>query len=1107
LERLDRPDPIDEQAPAIPGYAIGEVIGRGSTGVVYRAKQLAVERDVALKILHADLVGTRAVKRLQREARTTARLAHPGIITAIDMGQVQGRWWYAMELVEGRSLAEILAERGRVGERESLRLFIPLCEALVHLHESGVVHRDIKPGNILVDRRGGARLVDLGLAFLEEDPQLTGSGGTLGTPNYISPEQARNPRAADVRSDIYSFGATMYHALCSRPPFAGESIAEILSGVLYAPLPDPRRLAPELSKGMVLLLRKCLARSPARRYPTPKDLLADLERLRERRSVSVRASGLEPLARSGTGARRALLAALGAALLAFAALYWSGWADGQSQGPSAPVPAPYPPLEQQALLLEQDLSSVGSVLAELERLRAEVPPKQRERYEDVLASAHRRYNGQVAEVRRRVRAELDELLLDRRDYAAAASVLRGVGPILQASLGLSREQLDAELQGEWMRVEQRRVREHIDAAVTLLRGQLERYYLDVVLPRVNKHETNHRWASARSELAPSQGDWLKAAGLGGEGLPSNERETLLAEFGSALSLRVRELEGSWSALDGELLAFVEERCAALLNELERRDSEDAAARLQKAFNLRLRELGLHETEALFDVSRRAWDRLESCAGELADREQEYLESDAAFWFERTQEELAPLYAGRDYKRIESAWRLGLEHGWPAPLQARIELLSEEARLLGELLDSAVAGVRSLQGRTASMFVGNIVVTGTLIAPADPLKQGLRLRAISSAGGGQPLVEHQLALSLAPPGTQLVTTIDIERLAGLPEDPALTVEPRQRLARALFRFHEGDSQGAADALLSGPLPEGELRPLVDDFSIRVRARQQDFQSQVAERLELAQQLYRQIKRARTHLPDAAEVVSLIDELLREYGDVDWVRERDAELRALRRELTAPPEGSVRAELERTLDPDGLALLPNQRVRLEYSFTSPVCGKWDRGAWLSDGLGWIAPRTNGKSELMVEGIWPRLQLRDPLDERGQIDAQVVFEQPSESGPPRLLLLTVAGVHFAFGGSDEGPCWLVASERDGLHGIVEDALLGKGESFAGLRRGARHELKVSLTRGRQHVRVFLDGVELGSKSIASPASWGTGGSSIVVRSLEPVRVLAATIEAGLR
>ncbi|MFT5831226.1 MAG: serine/threonine protein kinase, partial [Bacteroidia bacterium] len=146
----------------IPGYQIEGVIGRGSTGTVYRARQETVDRVVALKVLHAELTKRpRMVRRLQREARTTARLAHPHIVSAIDMGRTGDRWWFAMELVDGPSLALKLRQEGRLDEREALRFFIPLCESLVHIWENGVVHRDIKPGNILIDRVSGARLADL----------------------------------------------------------------------------------------------------------------------------------------------------------------------------------------------------------------------------------------------------------------------------------------------------------------------------------------------------------------------------------------------------------------------------------------------------------------------------------------------------------------------------------------------------------------------------------------------------------------------------------------------------------------------------------------------------------------------------------------------------------------------------------------------------------------------------------------------------------------------------------------------------------------------------------------------------------------------------------
>src|SRR5688572_3744733 len=312
----------EEPLPQIPGYEIASFVGRGSSGVVYRARQLAVDREVAIKILHPHLAReSRIVRRLQREARTTARLAHPHIVSAVDMGETDGRWWYAMEFVDGPSLAQRLRSEGRIREREALRLFIPLCEALEHLWENGVVHRDIKPANILIDKTGGARLADLGLAVGEADPSITGTGGTLGTPHYISPEQAVDPRKADVKSDIWSFGATLYHTVCGRPPFFGESAAEVLSGVLYSRIADPEELEPALSSRLALVLRKCLTRDPTRRYQNPHELLLDLERVRERRAPRIARRTLEPVARRADDARRRALLVGGGVLVlaAFAA--------------------------------------------------------------------------------------------------------------------------------------------------------------------------------------------------------------------------------------------------------------------------------------------------------------------------------------------------------------------------------------------------------------------------------------------------------------------------------------------------------------------------------------------------------------------------------------------------------------------------------------------------------------------------------------------------------------------------------------------------------------------------------------------------------------------
>ncbi|MEO0653203.1 MAG: serine/threonine-protein kinase, partial [Planctomycetota bacterium] len=372
---------VEPDWPEIPGYRLEAVIGQGSTGTVFRGFQTAVEREVAIKVLHPELIAKpRIVERLRREARTLARLRHPHLISAIDMGEVGGRWWFAMEFVDGPSLADRIRSEGPLTEREALRLFLPLCEALEALWEGGVVHRDIKPANVLLERgpRGGvvrARLADLGLAFAGDEPGLTGQGGTLGTPHYISPEQAREPSGVDIRSDLWSFGATLFHSLCGRPPFTGESMAEVLSAVLHARIPDPQRLAPHLGRGMALVVRRCLVRDPAGRYQDPVELLADLELLRERRAPAVVPAQLDPLERAGQGWRRRALVggAIASVLAAGATVGLDRWGGGPDLPLAVRESSGTRLLERLVGQVENRASRLAGAWIELEGLRAEAP--------------------------------------------------------------------------------------------------------------------------------------------------------------------------------------------------------------------------------------------------------------------------------------------------------------------------------------------------------------------------------------------------------------------------------------------------------------------------------------------------------------------------------------------------------------------------------------------------------------------------------------------------------------------------------------------------------------------------------------------------------------
>jgi serine/threonine protein kinase len=262
-------------------YEILEELGAGGMGKVYRARDLTLDRVVALKMLpEAHLKDPVFVQRFLKEARAAARLNHPNIVQIYNFGSVDGTYYLAMEFVGGHSLGHHLRER-RFSENEALDLVRQACRALAVAHAEGLVHRDIKPDNLMLTERGEVKLVDLGIAKrIDEDQAITQTGFSVGTPHYISPEQIRGQKDIDARADIYSLGATLYHLVTGHRPFEGTSGAHVMSMHLVDPLPDPRRYVPELSEGICRVLRKMMAKDREERYPDIAILEVDLHRIR-----------------------------------------------------------------------------------------------------------------------------------------------------------------------------------------------------------------------------------------------------------------------------------------------------------------------------------------------------------------------------------------------------------------------------------------------------------------------------------------------------------------------------------------------------------------------------------------------------------------------------------------------------------------------------------------------------------------------------------------------------------------------------------------------------------------------------------------------------------
>jgi len=283
LARGEQPEEAakKEKIVRIGGYEVISRLGKGQMGSVYKARQVSLDRILALKVLPSRLAGDkRYLQRFLREAKSAGRLNHPNIVTAVEFGESNGLYYYAMDYVEGVNLRDIIEEEGKLSEDEALAITLQVARALEHAHENGIIHRDIKPENIMVDSEGRARLCDLGLAReANEDGALTQAGIVLGTPYYVSPEQAEGRRDLDTRSDIYSLGVTFFHIVTGRVPFQGNTGPAIMVKHITEKMPSPREFNPDLSNGTVQIIKKMTAKKREQRYNDPVELIADIERV------------------------------------------------------------------------------------------------------------------------------------------------------------------------------------------------------------------------------------------------------------------------------------------------------------------------------------------------------------------------------------------------------------------------------------------------------------------------------------------------------------------------------------------------------------------------------------------------------------------------------------------------------------------------------------------------------------------------------------------------------------------------------------------------------------------------------------------------------------
>lgn len=260
---------------SIGGAVVKKQIGKGGMGSVFLGHHSTLDIPVAIKVLKPDYAqrSPDAVERFLKEARAVAKLRHPNIVSVYNAGHEEGFYFMSMEFIKGRDLAEILESPFNLSLKDALKLTCQVCDALDYAHNNSIVHRDIKPANIFVDEDGNAKVGDLGLAKdLKEDQSMTQSMQAMGTPYYISPEQATSAKDVDHRSDIYSLGCTLYRLFCGKVPFKGNSSFETVHKHMSEPVPDPIKENPELPVEVSVVIQRMMAKKPEERFSSLKEV-------------------------------------------------------------------------------------------------------------------------------------------------------------------------------------------------------------------------------------------------------------------------------------------------------------------------------------------------------------------------------------------------------------------------------------------------------------------------------------------------------------------------------------------------------------------------------------------------------------------------------------------------------------------------------------------------------------------------------------------------------------------------------------------------------------------------------------------------------------------
>jgi hypothetical protein len=891
--------------------------------------------------------------------------------------------------------------------------------------------------------------------------------------------------------------------------------------VLYARVPDPAERAPQLSNGFVLVLRKCLTRDRARRYATPAEVSADLERVRERRAPEVKRSALEPLSRRARPVRRAVAAgALALVLVGAAWLALRSSDDARSQAQSGAPGADA--IERLSQAADGGARGLSRAMSDAEALHgsAHLTVDQAMRVQDLRRKIRQRLEDELADFERASEANLAGLCADRR-FDVAENSARGLRKELAQRVGS--EPLPPQLEEDfdrWLSDQAQIVRAARTRAEQEFTDRAARYCKERVVPAVDRLESLGRWRDAQVVLSsdlgsPNGASSLAAvdpelagasAELSAQGLSSDAVERSVSAARMILEPRRKLLEQDWKAVDVEMKAWIDARVAAWRAKLEGRQASDAAAELATEWSGELARRNLTVEQMPLGWLRLAQEAFVQGTKDLAALEKRLANEDALKSFERLEDDAADLWRQRRYGEAAAVYEESRDDAWRRTVRASMDLRAREAHLLEAFLARAAQGVRARDGRDVELRAGTISYAGRLRAGPDPLGSGFQL---TLSGGKVTKLALRAVSGADSASTALLAADSVEALAALAPDVetragAEELAARDQLVRALLRYRDGDPYGARAMLNAGPLPNGE--PLVGDLEARIAsALGQQKSSEGEERARLREKLY-WLRREYTSKGNREQARRWADELLASTSDA-LQPDEIADVRRMRDDLAAEAKPSTEQSIAAIFGPSEQSIVgPNKnRVRMTFLFNQATAGAFKPGAWSADGRAWASEYAAKNDAEMLDRAAPTLALVDPLRvQSDDLDVRLTIEEPADSKPD-LLLVSVAGFHVALAGAGNGRparCLIEALEPAR---VVEHVRAGAGREFAGLRSGVTHELHIVVNRARGTATVELDGN--GRKIAESQPQPRDAAPTLSVRSFEPVRMLKAVVECARR